>query len=202
MSITDDLEAVDDIPNLAGIAKPEDVSSISTRGFSKDYINWARVMEYVRQNANGWLPYFETNSEGGIEFKAPDGSHYILVGFQDMINGVKLPPIPHGQDLGKSPSGRDLADASMRGVCKAAALQFGLAWSMWSKDDPMEREQPIEPLNIEDFLKEAKQCADKESLDELIATSVRQLGQLPESEKDRVRKELKQYMTKLETVSN
>jgi hypothetical protein len=72
---------------------------------------------------------------------------------------------------------------------------------MWSKDDPMEREQPIEPLNIEAFLKEAVQCADKEALDALIAKSVRQLGQLPDSDKDHIRKELKKYMAKLEKAA-
>ena len=129
------------VPNLAGVASTSDVSSISTGRFAKDYINWARVMNYVRDKAPGWLPYFERTSTGDIHHQAPDGSHYILVGFTNIETGLQLPPIPHGQDLGKGCSGRDIADASMRGVCKAAALQLGLAWSMWSKDDPMEREK-------------------------------------------------------------
>ena len=179
------------IPNLSGVASSEDVSSIKAGGFSKDYINWARVMHYIRENAPDWLPYFERNGEGGIELKAPDGSHYILVGFQNVETGLRLPSIPHGQDLGKNPSGRDISDAGMRGVCKAAALQLGLAWSLWSKDDPMEREResvnPEEEFDEMAFVAEVSAYTTLESLNKFLKKNSSVLRKLPEDKQQTLR---------------
>lgn len=177
------------IPNLTGVAQAEDVSTISSGRYNADYINWARIMHYVRSQAPGWMPYAERSFKGSIVHEAPDGSCYLLVGFKH-VDGTTLPPVPHGQDMGQQCSGRDIADGYVRAVCKAAALQFGLAWTLWSKDDPIEREASMArtPFDMNLFLEALEACDQIESINKLVELRIADLRSLTDADRELARK--------------
>lgn len=134
-----------DIPNLSGFADPQNVSKKGTGSFSASYINWARSLHDIRENAPGWMPEMVENIHGEEVHPAPDGSAYLVIRFRH-IDGTKTTGIPHAiMDHKMKPvkgdlvNARDVADSFVRGACKAAAALFGYGWQMWSKDDPMER---------------------------------------------------------------
>jgi hypothetical protein len=134
-----------DIPNLSGFADPQNVSKKGTGSFSASYINWARSLHDIRENAPGWMPEMVENIHGEEVHPAPDGSAYLVIRFRH-IDGTKTTGIPHAiMDHKMKPvkgdlvGARDVADSFVRGACKAAAALFGYGWQMWSKDDPMER---------------------------------------------------------------
>ena len=134
-----------DIPNLSGFADPQNVSKKGTGSFSASYINWARSLHDIRENANGWMPEMVENIHGEEVHPAPDGSAYLVIRFRH-VDGTKTTGIPHAiMDHKMKPvkgnlvGARDVADSFVRGACKAAAALFGYGWQMWSKDEPMER---------------------------------------------------------------
>ena len=140
------------LPNLSGLADPQNVSQKGTGRFTADYINWARTLHDIRQHAPGWMPEMQTDIDGNEIHKAPDGSKYLVIRFTH-IDGTMTSGIPHAimdhkmQPLaGDKVGARDVADSFVRGACKAAAALFGYAWQMWSKDDPMEREEYGDPI--------------------------------------------------------
>ena len=134
-------------PRLDDVVKADDVSKKGGGNFAADYVNWARIAAYLREHAPGWQPYAKPVLEGGgIAHRAPDGSCYLLIGFIGP-EGEATQLIPHAvmdhrMNAKQQPDARDISDAFVRGMCKAAALLFGLGWKLWSKDDPMEREAP------------------------------------------------------------
>ena len=141
---------MDNIPNLSGFADPQNVSQKGTGRFTADYINWARTLHDIRQNAPGWMPEMQSNEDGELVHKAPDGSCYLVIRFTH-IDGTMTAGIPHAiMDhkmmplAGDKVGARDVADSFVRGACKASAALFGYAWQMWSKDDPMERDNQNE----------------------------------------------------------
>jgi len=134
-------------PRLDDVVKADDVSKKGGGNFAADYVNWARIAAYLREHAPGWQPYAKPVLDGGgIAHRAPDGSYYLLLGFIGP-EGEATQLIPHAvmdhrMQAKKDADARDISDAFVRGMCKAAALLFGLGWKLWSKDDPMEREAP------------------------------------------------------------
>lgn len=145
--ISKDIDNMDNIPNLSGFADPQNVSQKGTGRFTADYINWARTLHDIRQNAPGWMPEMQQDIDGNEIHRAPDGSGYLVIRFTH-IDGTMTAGIPHAiMDhkmlplAGDKIGARDVADSFVRGACKAAAALFGYAWQMWSKDDPMERDQ-------------------------------------------------------------
>lgn len=135
-------------PRLDDIVKANDVSQKGTGNFAADYVNWSRIAHYLREHAPGWQPFTERNAEGGLVHTAPDGTCFMLIGFS-AGGGIKTEVVPHAimdnrMNAKKNPDARDVADAYVRGMCKAAALLFGLGWKLWSKDDPMDRDD-VEP---------------------------------------------------------
>lgn len=141
-----------ELPNLSGIADPENISKKGTGRFTADYINWSRTLHDIRQHAPGWMPEMQTDIDGNEIHKAPDGSKYLVIRFTH-IDGTMTAGIPHAvMDhkmmplAGDKVGARDVADSFVRGACKAAAALFGYAWQMWSKDDPMEREEYGDPI--------------------------------------------------------
>jgi hypothetical protein len=136
------------IPNLSGIADPKNISQKGTGKFTADYINWARTLADIREHAQGWMPELVENIHGEEIHPAPDGSGYLMIRFRHE-DGTKTASIPHAimdhrmqSVIGDKISARDVADSFVRGACKSAAALFGYAWQMWSKDDPMARDQP------------------------------------------------------------
>lgn len=132
------------LPRLEDVVSADDVSQKGGGKFAADYVNWARIAHYLREEASGWMPIAEPNQQGGIVHDAPDGSGYLLIGFTHADHGAttKIPHavMDHTMRAKSNPDARDISDAFVRGMCKAAALLFGLGWKLWSKDDPMERD--------------------------------------------------------------
>jgi len=137
-------------PNLSGLADPGNVSTKKGGAFSAEYINWARTLQDIREAAPGWFP--EAVPVGGLDglltHFAPDGSCYLMIRWHKPSEDLATPCIPHAimdaryKSIPKDKvSSRDIADGFVRGACKAAAAHFGYAWQMWSKDDPMERDE-------------------------------------------------------------
>lgn len=140
------------IPNLSGVADPKNVSQKGTGRFTADYINWARTLQDIREHAQGWMPELAEDVDGNELHKAPDGSAYLMIRFRHE-DGSSTTSIPHAiMDHKMNPvagdkiGARDIADSFVRGACKSAAALFGYAWQMWSKDDPMAREEPKKAL--------------------------------------------------------
>jgi len=169
-------------PRLDDVVKADDVSKKGGGNFAADYVNWARIAFYLREHGDGWQPVAVENREtGDIAHRAPDGSYYLLIAF-DHPSGRRTSPVPHAvmdhrMQAKKNPDARDISDAFVRGMCKAAALLFGLGWKLWSKDDPMEREAPapkpkpaiidIEPFPLKEHALEAlKNVSDSKSYKE------------------------------------
>ena len=134
-------------PLLNEVVKADDVSKKGGGNFAADYVNWARIAYYLREHGDGWQPVAVENREtGDIAHRVPDGSYYLLIAF-DHPSGRRTSPVPHAvmdhrMQAKKEPDARDISDAFVRGMCKAAALLFGLGWQLWSKDDPLERDDP------------------------------------------------------------
>ena len=148
-----------EIPNLSGFADPDNVSKKGTGSFNASYINWARTLHDIRENAKGWMPEMIENVHGEQVHPCPDGTGYLMIRFRHE-DGTKTTAIPHAiMDNKMHPvkgdriSSRDISDSFVRGACKCAAAVFGYAWQMWSKDDPMERtaeeDKEIEALREE-----------------------------------------------------
>jgi len=139
-------------PRLDDVVKADDVSKKGGGNFAADYVNWARIAYYLREHGDGWQPVAVENREtGDIAHRAPDGSYYLLIAF-DHPSGRRTSPVPHAvmdhrMQAKKNPDARDISDAFVRGMCKAAALLFGLGWKLWSKDDPLERDEPAPAPN-------------------------------------------------------
>lgn len=140
-------------PNLAGIATENLIEKIGGGGFQASYINWSRTMHLLRTHAPGWLPELVHNADGGILHRAPVGA-YLLIRFVH-ADGRTTPAVPqaimdtrnNSVALDKVTS-RDVTDTQVRGICKAAALLFGLAYELWAKmpleSGYAEQEAPVE----------------------------------------------------------
>jgi hypothetical protein len=145
-------------PVLDDVVHADDVATKGTGKFAASYVNWSKIAMYLRKHAPGWQPFAEPNANGSMEHSAPDGSFYLLIGFVHREHGrTELVPhavMDHTMKAMKNPGSRDLSDAFVRGMCKAAALLFGLGWRLWSKDDPFERDEDHAPPKVQ-----AKQAA-------------------------------------------
>lgn len=125
-------------PNLAGIATDNLIEKIGSNKFQASYINWSRTMHLLRTHAPGWLPELVHNAEGGILHRAPIGA-YLLIRFVH-ADGRVTPAVPQAIMNNSNNSialsdvtSRDVTDTQVRGICKAAALLFGLAYELWAK---------------------------------------------------------------------
>lgn len=125
-------------PNLAGVATENLTSQIGTGSYSASYINWARTMQLLREHAPGWLPELVPNANGGFIHQAPKGA-YLMIRFVH-ADGSVTPAVPQSIMDNKNKAvpldeihSRDITDTHVRGVCKAAALTFGLAYELWAK---------------------------------------------------------------------
>jgi len=154
-------------PNLAGIATAGLVEKIGAGSFSASYINWSRTMHLLRENAPGWLPEMVHNSDGGLMHRTPIGA-YLLIRFVH-ISGATTPAVPQAIMNNKNNSialeaitSRDLTDTQVRGICKAAALTFGLAYELWAKmpleSGYAEQEKPEQVEKQEPTEEEMKQA--------------------------------------------
>lgn len=126
------------LPNLKGVATDDLVSQVQAGTFKADYINWSRTMQLLRDHAPGWLPILHQADNGGHVHRAPVGG-FLLIGFRH-ISGMETPPVPQAIMDNRNNAvpwdkidARDVTDTHVRGLCKAAALTFGLAYELWAK---------------------------------------------------------------------
>jgi hypothetical protein len=140
-----------EIPNLSGIADPSSMSHKGSGNFKAEYINWSKTLQDIRDNAPGWMPEMAENIHGEEIHKAPDGSVYLMIRFRFENTTATTTSVPHAvmdhkmnSISGERVGARDIADSFVRGACKCAAAVFGYAWQMWSKDDPLERDDSLE----------------------------------------------------------
>jgi hypothetical protein len=170
-------------PNLAGVATEDLVEQIPGNGFRASYINWARTMHMLHVEAPGWLPFLAPAPDGGYVHKAPDGSGFLMVGFEHPAHG-RTPTAPQAIMDSKNKailrdkiSAREVTDTQRRGLCLAAAQFFGLAYELWAK-------MPLESGYRGDGVLGAIAAAtDLEELEALVP----ELADLPEKEKAKAR---------------
>ena len=131
-----------ELPNLAGVATKDLVDTIGTGRFQASYINWARTMNLLHENAPGWMVDYVASPDGGLVHRAPVGG-YLLIGFRH-IDGTSTPALPQAVMDHKNNAiaydkitARDITDTQRRGMCMAAAMTFGLTYELWAKD-PLE----------------------------------------------------------------
>src|SRR5690606_14038474 len=75
------------IPNLAGVATSDLVEKIGGGNFSASYINWARTLHLLRENAPGWLPELMLAPDGSILHRSPVGG-FLLIRFVNIESGA------------------------------------------------------------------------------------------------------------------
>lgn len=128
-----------ELPNLAGVATKDLVDTIGTGRFQASYINWARTINLLHENAPGWMVTYVANADGGLVHRAPVGG-YLLIGFVH-VDGTATPAVPQAIMDHKNNaiaydkiSARDITDTQRRGMCMAAAMTFGLTYELWAKD--------------------------------------------------------------------
>ena len=128
-----------ELPNLAGVATKDLVDTIGTGRFQAAYINWARTINLLHENAPGWMVDYVANPDGGLVHRAPVGG-YLLISFRH-VDGTTTPALPQAIMDHKNNaiaydkiSARDITDTQRRGMCMAAAMTFGLTYELWAKD--------------------------------------------------------------------
>lgn len=150
------------LPNLAGVATQDLVEAIGAGKYRAEYINWSRTMNLLRTHAPGWLPELVEAADGSLIHPAPVGA-YVQVRFRN--GDVVTPAVPHAiMDTRNAAipmdkiTARDITDSHRRGICLAAALQFGLAYELWAK-------LPMESGHVDDqrneLLAQAQQAAEQ-----------------------------------------
>lgn len=129
---------MNEYPNLAGVATDNLIEKINSSKFKAPYINWSRTMHLLRTHASGWLPEMVQTADGHVIHRAPQGA-YLMIRFVH-ADGRTTPAVPQAiMDTSNNSialdkiTSRDVTDTQVRGICKAAALLFGLAYELWAK---------------------------------------------------------------------
>ena len=134
-------------PALDAVVTPQDTRSKGGGSYSINYIPWGKISQLLREHAPGWQPITVPSQSGEDTHVAPDGSRYLKIAFQH-VDGRQTCPVPHAimdnrMNSKKTVDSRDIADGFVRGMCKAAALTFGLGIQMWTGDPLDDDEQPV-----------------------------------------------------------
>lgn len=135
------------IPSLDAVITPDDTRNKGTGSYSVRYAPWGKISQLLRKHAPGWQPIAIPNDHGFISHEAPDGSRFLMMAFE-FTDGRRTQPVPHAimdnkMNAKKTVDARDIADGFVRGMCKAAALTFGLGIEMWTGDPLDEEPQPV-----------------------------------------------------------
>jgi len=147
--MTDDTKT---IPALDAVLTPDDTRNKGTGSYSVRYAPWGKISQLLRKHAPGWQPIAIPNDHGFITHEAPDGSRFLMMAFE-FTDGRRTQPVPHAimdnkMNAKKQVDARDVADGFVRGMCKAAALTFGLGIEMWTGDPLDEGEPEPEPVKV------------------------------------------------------
>jgi len=138
-----------ELPNLAGVITLSDVKQKGSGSYAADYVPWAKVMQLLNENANGWLPELIKDHNGDLVHKAPNGTGYLCIQF---VNGTYGTPVwtyavmnnRNDAIAYEKISARDLADSHRRGICSAAAAFFSLGFELWAREEVAAAEQKVE----------------------------------------------------------
>lgn len=129
-------------PNLAGVITLSDVKQKGTGSYAADYVPWAKVTQLLNEHANGWVPELTGAQDGNPVHRAPNGTGYLLIRFNNIELALETPDWPYAiTDNRNNPipyekiSSRDIADSHRRGICSAAAAFFSLAYELWARDE-------------------------------------------------------------------
>lgn len=131
-------------PDLAGVISKEDVF----RKGNADFVAWARIANYLHKHAPGWQVAMRSDPSGQHVWKAPNGTAYLVLYFVGPDGTIKE-DFPYAiTDNRNNPiqfeqvSARMLTDSHRRGFCAAAAMNFGLAYELWAKEEVDATEEP------------------------------------------------------------
>ena len=138
------------LPALDAVITPEDTRSKGSGSYSINYVPWGKISQLLRKHAPGWEPIMIDSKDGGPEHRAPDGSYYLMISFEH-ADGRRTKPVPHAimdnrMNAKKTVDSRDISDGFVRGMCKAAAMTFGLGIEMWTGDPLDEGDTPAKKL--------------------------------------------------------
>lgn len=129
---------MDTYPNLKGVVPKGAVEQVKAGSYSADYVNWSRTMQFLRDNAPGWLPELVQTAEGGYVHRGGVGG-FLMIRFVH-LDGTVTPAFPQAIMDNRNAAipldkitARDITDTHRRGLCMAAALAFGLAYELWAK---------------------------------------------------------------------
>jgi hypothetical protein len=135
-------EIVPFYPNLAGVITLSDVKQKGTGSYAADYVPWAKVTQLLNEHANGWVPELTSAHDSNLVHRAPNGTGYLLIRFNNIELAYETPDWPYAiTDNRNNPipyekiSSRDIADSHRRGICSAAAAFFSLAYELWARDE-------------------------------------------------------------------
>lgn len=139
------------LPALDAVLTTDDTRRKGTGSYSVTYAPWGKISQLLRKHAPGWQPIAIPRQDGlEMTHLAPDGSRYLMMAFEH-LDGRRTQPVPHAimdnkMHAKKTVDSRDIADSFVRGMCKAAALTFGLGIEMWT-GDPLDEGEP-EPVKV------------------------------------------------------
>jgi hypothetical protein len=138
------------LPRLDHVISGDDVRQKGGGKFAASYVPWGKISQLLREHAPGWQPYAEPAADGSMAHAAPNGTFYMLLGFRhpdpEMPDTELVPHavMDHQMRAKTNPDARDIADSYVRGMCKAAALLFGLGIEMWT-GDPLDDDDDAPP---------------------------------------------------------
>lgn len=137
-------------PALDALITPEDTRSKGTGSYSVRYAPWSKISQLLRKHAPGWQPIAIPTESGEMTHAAPDGSRFLMMAFE-FTDGRRTQPVPHAimdnrMNAKQTVDSRDIADGFVRGMCKAAAMSFGLGIEMWTGDPLDEGDAPVKKL--------------------------------------------------------
>tara|TARA_Y100000401_G_scaffold12784_1_gene8723 strand:+ start:1319 stop:2059 length:741 start_codon:yes stop_codon:yes gene_type:complete len=147
------------IPHLAGSVIQADLYQ---KG-SFDYVPWARVLNYLNEQDDRWMPGLTMNTATGGMIHQINGSAYLLIHFRSMSSGDQTPdwpfaiinhrnqPIPADQI-----TSFDFQKSQRRGICSAAAAFFSAGYELWAKEEVAQAHEHVEPTSVT-VLPKAKQ---------------------------------------------
>ena len=142
------------LPRLDHVISGEDVRQKGGGKFAASYVPWGKISQLLREHAPGWQPYAQPAADNSMAHAAPNGTFYMLLGFRhpdpEMPDTELVPHaiMDHQMRAKTNPDARDIADAYVRGMCKAAALLFGLGIEMWT-GDPLDDDDEPAPRKVQ-----------------------------------------------------
>ena len=124
-------------PNLAGVINKDDLFKKN----GHDYVAWARIANYLHNEANGWDCHMRVAPSGTHVWQAPNGTGYLVLYFTGP-EGQTTADFPYAITDFKnqaikwdSINSAVLCNSQRRGFAACAAYTFGLGYELWAKEE-------------------------------------------------------------------